>query len=135
MPCLSRLESLAVIAVAWSTAFIAYGANLPVGEWGGERVRLSVDERGAVIQTDCASGHVAGPIKLGVDGSFVAGGSFAEHSGGPQRADGATSQADARFSGHVRGDTMRLSVQRSGGQAALEFTLRRGATVKLVRCL
>lgn len=105
------------------------------GPWGGDRLQLVVDATGARVEMDCASGRIAGPITLSPSGAFAASGSFEQHQGGPQRADGPAAAADARYSGEVKGDFMTLAIQRKGAAAAEVFSLRRGVRVKLVRCL
>jgi len=105
------------------------------GKWGGDRLRLVVDAGGASFTTDCASGRVAGPIKLSPTGTFAATGTFDQHQGGPQPADTQARQPPARFSGQIKGDEMTLSILTEGATTAQTFSLRKGATVKLVRCL
>lgn len=123
----------AVGGCALPTAVVS--AELAAGPWGGDRVRLVVDDRGAKLETDCASGSIQGPIEVGASGAFVAKGSFVQHIGGPQAADAAPRAGTAQFSGQIEGDTMRLSIMSAGAPSAQQFTLRRGAVVKLVRCL
>lgn len=105
------------------------------GQWGGDRIRLVIDSNNGRIETDCASGTIGGPIKLGADGKFVASGTFEQYRGGPQRADEAAAPANARYSGEVEQDAMKLSILPVGASAAQVFNLRKGAAVKLVRCL
>lgn len=105
------------------------------GKWGGDRLRLVVDSAGATVETDCASGRIAGPIKLSAGGDFEAVGTFEQHAGGPQRADAPAAPPNARFRGHVDGGVITLSITPEGAATAQTFTVRKGAAVKLVRCL
>lgn len=105
------------------------------GKWGGDRLRLVVDKAGATVETDCANGQIAGPIKLSAAGAFEAAGTFEQHQGGPQRADAPASSPGARYSGQVEGDLMTLSITPAGATTAQTFRVRKGAAVKLVRCL
>ena len=84
---------------------------------------------------DCASGSIAGPIKLGADGSFTAEGSFLPHQAGAQRANEGVAPLSARYTGEVRNDAMQLSILAAGATTPQLFMLRRGAKVKLIRCL
>src|SRR6266404_4607647 len=44
--------------------------TVAVGDWGGRHIRLSVTERGATIEYDCANGTIEEPLLLGRDGRF-----------------------------------------------------------------
>lgn len=106
------------------------------GQWGGDRLRLVIDSsNNGRIEMDCASGIIGGPINLTADGKFVASGTFEQYRGGPQRADEAAAPANARYTGEVKQDAMKLSILPLGASAAQVFNLRKGAAVKLVRCL
>ena len=83
---------------------------------------------------DCASGAIAGPLRLDASGSFSASGTFMQHQPGPQRAD-ETVPDKARYIGEVQGAVMTLTIQPVGSGAPQVFRLQRGTTVKLVRCL
>ena len=128
------LKAGLVLAGCLAMAVWAAGSSLE-GLWGGDRLRLVVDAGGAGIETDCASGRIAGPITLTPSGTFAASGTFDQHQGGPQRADVQPPPSSARYSGEVKGDLMTLSILPAGASAAQTFHLRKGAPVKLVRCL
>ena len=127
-------RQLLALAGPWAVTLAAGAAALPQGTWGGDRLRVAVDAKGAGVESDCASGRIEGPIELAADGSFALQGTYSEHKAGPQAAD-VTAATRARYSGRVQGDAMQLSILPDGAPGALTFTLRRGATVKLVRCL
>jgi hypothetical protein len=105
------------------------------GRWGGDRLQLVIESNKGSVVTDCASGTINGPIKLTSDGKFVASGTFEPHRGGPQRADEPAAPANANYTGEVKQDVMRLSILAAGTTSAQVFNLRKGAVVKLVRCL
>jgi hypothetical protein len=106
------------------------------GPWGGDQLQLVIDAKGGHIEAGCASGEIAGPIKLTADGSFVALGTFQVHQGGPQRADEVAATAPAaRFRGEVKAGSMRLEVLPAGATAPEVFNLRAGTRIKLIRCL
>ena len=105
------------------------------GRWGGERLQLVLDASGGRIEMDCASGTIAGAIKPGANGAFTAAGTFEQHGPGPQRADGTAAAAKARYSGEVKDGAMTLSILPDGAGAPQTFQLRKGAAVKLVKCL
>jgi hypothetical protein len=106
------------------------------GTWGGDRLRLVVDAKGAGrVELDCASGAIAGPLMLNEKGAFAAAGTFEQYRAGPQRADEAAAAKNARYEGTVEGETMTLSIWPEGAAKPQIFKLRKGAAVKLVRCL
>jgi hypothetical protein len=122
-------------AMAAEMASAGSAAGVLEGQWGGDRLRLVIGSNNGRIEMDCASGTINGPINLTADGKFVASGTFEQHQGGPQRADEAAVPANARYSGEVKQDAMKLSILPAGGGAATVFNLRKGAAAKLVRCL
>ena len=121
-------------ALAMAGAVAAADALLQ-GEWGGDRLRIVIDASGASLETDCASGRITGPIKISPTGAFAADGTFERHLGGPQPAEPRGKPSTAHYSGEVKGDVMTLTVVPEGATAALRFSLRRGATVKILRCV
>jgi hypothetical protein len=118
-----------------ATASIPAQAAPLAGRWGGEQTQLAIDEHGARLEMDCASGTMVGPLRPGSDGRFVAEGTFTQHQGGPQRADEGGQAPKARYSGEVRAGVMTLSILPEGASKPQVFTLREGVSVKLPRCL
>jgi hypothetical protein len=104
------------------------------GAWGGEHIVLKVRDKGADVEFDCAHGQVAQPITLDKHGDFDAGGTFTPEHGGPVRRDENTPSASARYSGHVDGDTMSLTVT-LGTEKVGTYTLVRGSRPRLTKCL
>lgn len=105
------------------------------GRWGGDRMNLVFESGVGRLEMDCAGGSVAGPVKLATSGQFTAAGTFEQYQPGPQRADAPAAAIGAQYSGEVVGDLLKLSIRPAGATAAQVFNLRRGATIKLLRCL
>lgn len=105
-----------------------------LGIWGGERMQLTIDPQGARLSTDCASGSIGTPLVLNARGGFVARGHFAQHQPGPQQADEAAAP-NARFSAEVEGELMTLTITPDVATTPQIVKLRKGARVKLLRCM
>jgi len=138
MAWLTAVVRAAVLGGGVMVVQAASGGSAPLsieGRWGGDQVQLVFDRQGGRLQTDCASGTIAGPVHLSDLGSFSAAGTFELHQPGPQRADEGAAPAAARFVGEVKDGVMRLSVTPHGAAAPLSFQLRKGLASKLVRCL
>ena len=104
------------------------------GAWGGEHIVLKVSEKSAEVEFDCAHGQVMQPITLDKRGDFDAGGTFTPEHGGPVRRDETPTSASARYSGHVDGDTMSLTVT-LGTEKVGTYALVRGSRPRLTKCL
>jgi hypothetical protein len=104
------------------------------GAWGGEHIVLKVSEKGAEVEFDCAHGQVTQPITLDKHGDFDVAGTFTPEHGGPVRRDENSTSASARYSGHVDGDTMSLTVS-LGKEKVGTYTLIRGSRPRLTKCL
>jgi hypothetical protein len=103
------------------------------GTWGGDHVIVEVSEKGVQLEFDCAHGQISQPIALNERGDFDVPGTFSPEHGGPVRSDEAESSNPARYSGHVTGDTMTLTVAQ-GKEKLGTFTLTRGARPVLRKC-
>lgn len=132
------LRTLTILGLALA-GVTAMASNFPVaslaGEWAGDRMLMTFNSEGARIEMDCASGSINGPIKLGRNGSFAGRGHFERYHGGPQRADEAVNPSDARYTGTITGDLMKLSIVDKSSRTPHTYTLRKGARMKLIRCL
>ena len=106
-----------------------------MGSWGGDRLHLTIDESGGRIEMDCASGTIAGPLKVIERGIFNATGTFEPHRPGPQRADAVPPSGTAQYAGTIKDGSMTLSILPAGASAAQVFHLSKSAAAKLVRCL
>jgi hypothetical protein len=107
---------------------------IATGAWGGEHILLKVSEKGADVEFDCAHGQVTQSITLDKHGDFDVAGTFTPEHGGPVRRDENPTSASARYSGHVDGDTMSLTVS-LGKEKVGTYTLIRGSRPRLTKCL
>jgi len=109
--------------------------EVPQGTWGGRSVRLTVAESGAAIEFDCAHGSIEGPLRL-EDGKFDVAGVFVRERGGPVRRGEKPDKRPARYFGSTDGRALTLNVTLTEEDQTLgPFTLRRGASGKLFKCL
>jgi hypothetical protein len=113
-------------------AVFASDRTLAAGPWGGEKVIFEVVADGADLEFECARGRISKPIKLDGNGDFDLPGTFGAEGRGPSRDD-ASSAAEARYKGHVQGDTMTLNVT-IGDRKMGPFTLTRGRQPFLKKC-
>jgi hypothetical protein len=107
---------------------------IATGAWGGEHILLRVSEKGADVEFDCGHGQVTQSITLDKHGDFDVAGTFTPEHGGPVRRDENPTSASARYSGHVDGDTMSLTVS-LGKEKVGTYTLIRGSRPRLTKCL
>ena len=107
--------------------------HVATGTWGGEHIILEVSEKGAEVEFDCAHGQISQPVALNQQGDFDVPGTFSLEHGGPVRRDEQVTSNPARYSGHVRGDTMTLTVTREKENIGT-FTLTRGGKPVLRKC-
>jgi len=103
------------------------------GVWGGLHVILEISSDGATLEFDCASGAIKDPILLDAAGHFDVVGSYNRQGPGPARQ-GVKTDSDARYSGTVDGNTMKLKVQLPGSSEILEFSLTHGRAGKITKC-
>jgi hypothetical protein len=103
------------------------------GVWGGLHVTLEISSDSATLEFDCASGSIKDPIVLDSNGHFDLVGSYNRQGPGPTRQ-GVNTDSDARYSGTVSGNTMKLNVQLPGSSEILEFSLTHGRPGKITKC-
>ena len=122
--------------------------TLAVGEWGGQHISLTVTEKGAVIEYDCAHGTIGQRVELNADGRFDVRGthegetggastgiSIADDSGTSTTAGTGANRSAARYTGRVEGDTLSLTVTLTDdGQILGTFLLTRNASPRLYKC-
>jgi hypothetical protein len=135
-----RLFLIAVAAAPSALWFpvsgLRYGKQdkaVTTGTWGGEHVIFEVSEKGADVEFDCARGQISQPIALNQRGDFDVLGTYSPEHGGPVRRDEPVTSTPARYSGHVLGDTMTVTVTQ-GKEKVGTFTLTRGARPVLRKC-
>lgn len=127
--------SIPLLVASTGCTSIAPGGTV-TGAWGGTHVGLYLSSDGGILQYDCATGRIMGPMIAGADGRFVAIGSHTAGTGGPDRMGDVEPSWPARYSGSVRGNEMTLRVDVSEGELVIgRYRLRRGDEPKLMRCL
>ena len=110
--------------------------RLPAGVWGGTSIRIDVMADGATIEYDCAHGTIDEPLVADRDGLVTAIGTHVREHGGPIRDDEKPDRHPARYRGQLSGDTLRLTVTLTDAPQEIgTFTLTRGATGRVVKCL
>jgi hypothetical protein len=134
------IECLLILLLAFSSVLLPQavhaapdGSAVASGAWGGEHIILEVSEKGAEAEFDCAHGQVTQPMMLDKHGDFNVVGTFTPEHGGPVRREENVTAAPARYSGHVDGHTMSLTVT-LGQEKVGSFTLTRGALPNLTKC-
>lgn len=112
--------------------------NTPVasGDWGAAGIRLTVEESGAQIQYDCASGEITEKLTVDADGNFAVNGTHTRLAPGPIRVGFEPKSQPARYEGKVSGGTMTFKVVLTESKTTVgEFKLELGKTPRLHRCL
>jgi hypothetical protein len=127
------LFALSGILLQAGTRAAPDASAVATGLWGGEHIVLEVSEKGADAEFDCAHGQVTQPITLDKHGDFDVAGTFTPEHGGPVRRDENVLPASARYSGHVDGDTMSLTITLGKEKVGI-FTLIRGSRPKITKC-
>jgi hypothetical protein len=139
MTCVARVDGLAIClllivlpACGTTTGPDAMSVN---GTWGGEHALLEIKDTSASIEFDCAHGTLQVPLTLN-RGAFDVAGEYVQEHGGPIRSDETVDRQPARYTGSVSGNTMTLLVRLTvTGQDRGTFTLTRGATGRVFKCL
>jgi hypothetical protein len=108
--------------------------RVPTGAWGGEHVRLSVEDAGGAIEFDCAHGRLDEPLVLDDKGRFDVKGRFVRE-GGAVRQGQKEDARPARYKGETDGRRMTLEVVFEGGESGGTFRLGKDERGKLVKCL
>lgn len=105
------------------------------GSWGGNHVRLEVQEGEAQIEFDCAHGTL-GKIAPDASGNFDVVGTFVAERAGPVRIDETANGRPARFHGSVSDKTLTLTVTLTDtGDEVGTYTLTHGKATRLTKCL
>jgi hypothetical protein len=124
---------LFVVACASNPGGASRLERVPQGDWGGQHVRLTVQDAGGTIEFDCAHGSLDEPLLLDTSGHFdVKGRLVAE--GGPLRQDEPENARPARYHGESDGQHMSLQVTLEGGEDGGTFSLDKGSPGRLFKC-
>ena len=108
--------------------------RVPVGEWGGEHVRLTVSDGGGNVEFDCAHGTLDAPLTLDTEGRFSVPGTFVRE-GGPVVPGREEDKQSVRYSGRTYGSSMDMDLARDQGDRLGSFRLKLGERGKLLKCL
>ena len=106
------------------------------GSWGGQHVALALTWEGGTLEYDCAAGAIDEAVRPDSSGRFSVHGTHTPGHGGPDRVGEEAPALPADYEGRVGGSRMTLSVRvLSSGLELGPFTLERGATPIITRCL
>jgi hypothetical protein len=139
---LMRLTHRILVSCAFTVALGAsacpadYPEQLPIGSWGGQHIGMVASDTGATIEYDCASGVIAGPLRLGAQGEFDWSGTHFRGHGGPIRVDEVPDAHPARYTGRATANDMTMTLTLLDGTMPPQtFTLARGANAGVFKCL
>lgn len=119
-----------------STPVTPSDGRVAEGAWGGPHVALTVASAGAHLEFDCASGDIARPVDVDVQGRFTADGVYVREHPGPIAIGADPVRLPARYSGRVDGAAMTLDVLLTGSNETIgPFTLTYGAFARVNKCL
>jgi hypothetical protein len=127
---ISALLMFAIGVVALQAS--AKKTGLEVGEWSSEKAIVTVQERGAEIEFQCANGTIDEQIYIAADGSFDVAGTFTPRGHGPTRDDAPAKWA-ARYKGKVHSDVMTFMVELPDSKVG-PVEVKRGEHVVLKKC-
>ena len=106
------------------------------GVWGGEHIQMEVTENGARLEYDCAHGTIEQPLVLDDAGRFEWTGTHTRERGGPVRIGDKPDSHPARYTGHVDGKTMTLTLTLTDTQDTFDpYTLTQGDYGIVRKCL
>ncbi len=109
---------------------------VPNGVWGGEHIRMEVNDSGADIEFDCARGNISQPLELDDKGRFKVQGIYKAETPAPVAVDGGstTSGVKATYTGTLNGSSLRLEVSIEGHDTPRTFDLEQGDQGHLAKC-
>lgn len=145
LPCMNPRISITLLLIAllpWSGHLLETGVvktadehTVATGTWGGEHIVLNVAKTGTEVEFDCAHGRITQAITLDKHGNFDVAGTLTREHGGPVLRDETPVASSARYSGHVDGDTLSLTVTLTKEKQEVgTYTLTRGAQPMLTKC-
>ena len=109
---------------------------VPNGVWGGEHIRMEVNDSGADIEFDCARGSISQPLRLDGNGRFKVQGIYMAQTPAPAAVDAGltASGVKATYTGTVSGSSLRLEVFIEGQDTPRIFDLIHGDQGHLAKC-
>jgi len=109
---------------------------VPDGVWGGEHIRMEVNDSGADIEFDCARGSISQRLELDDKGRFKVEGTYMAQSPAPASVDGGTnaSGVKATYTGSLNRSSLRLEVLIDSQNTPRTFDLVQGDQGHLAKC-
>jgi hypothetical protein len=109
---------------------------VPNGVWGGEHIRMEVNDSGADIEFDCARGSISQRLELDDKGRFKVQGIYMAETPAPAAVDGGltASGVKATYTGTLSGSSLRLEVFIEGQDMPRTFDLVQGDQGHLAKC-
>jgi hypothetical protein len=110
--------------------------TVPNGVWGGEHIRMEVNDSGADIEFDCARGSISQRLELDDKGRFKVQGIYLAERPAPAAVDGGStaSGVKATYTGTLSGSSLRLQVLIEGQDTTRTFDLVQGDQGHLAKC-
>jgi hypothetical protein len=110
--------------------------TVPNGMWGGEHIRMEVNDSGADIEFDCARGSISQRLELDGKGRFKVQGIYRAETPAPAAVDGGltASGVKATYTGALSGSSLRLEVLIEGQHVPRTFDLVQGDQGHLAKC-
>jgi hypothetical protein len=110
------------------------GGRIAPGAWGGMHIGLTVRQKDARIEMDCAHGTIDGRITPDKQGRFEIAGRYVRERPGPIRLGEDTSGRPARYRGEVSGDKLTLTIVLEDETTVGPFELTRGSRARIMKC-
>ncbi len=109
---------------------------VPNGVWGGEHIRMEVNDTGADIEFDCAKGSISQPLALDDKGRFKVQGIYIAGTPAPVAVDGSVTASGikATYAGTLSGSSLQLEVFIKGQNPPRTFDLVQGDQGHLAKC-
>jgi hypothetical protein len=123
-------------------AFLSYegvgsdrSTKVQKGLWGGEHMSLSVGDRDARLECDCAHGTIDQPMRVDRKGHFNVTGTHIREGGGPITKGERLDRHPALYTGQVAGNKMVITITLTDTKQRLDtFTLFYGQKPNLFKC-
>jgi hypothetical protein len=107
------------------------------GVWGGEHIRMEVNDSGADIEFDCARGSISQRLELDDKGRFKVQGIYIAETPAPAAVDSGVTPTGvkATYTGTLSGSSLRLEVFIEGQDMPRTFDLVQGDQGHLAKCV
>ena len=111
-------------------------SSVAPGTWGGDEIRLVIGADMSTLEYACAEGEISEKLMIDKNGNFDLKGVHMGRTPGPTYEDRPPKREAAHYKGHISGNTMSLKVTLTETNSVIgEFTLERGKTGRMHRCL